>query len=77
MKDIETLVERVKALRGTRLRAVLEDGGEAVVSPADAVTLLQGPPVVRFEPLGDMRGQARLLDLLNGLCGGLDGDQAF
>lgn len=70
MKDIETLMDRVKGLRGTKLRAVFVDGGEALVSPADAIELLQGPPVLRFEPLGDVRGQGRLLELLNGLCGG-------
>lgn len=69
-RNISDLLERVKAMRGVRLRAVFADGGETLVSPRAAIELLQGRPVARFEALGDMRGHGHLLDLLNGLCGG-------
>ena len=76
-KGIEKLLERVKAMRGVRLRVVYADGGEALVSPKDAIVLLQGHAVARFEALGDMQGQGYLLDLLNGLCGGSDDEQGL
>ena len=76
-KGIDELLERVKAMRGVRLRVVYADGGEALVSPRDAIVLLQGHAVARFEALGDMQGQGHLLDLLNGLCGGSDDEQGL
>lgn len=66
-KGIEELLERVKAMRGGRVRVTLKDGSIVTGPPAVAIPLWKDDLAVKIEPVGDMSGSGLLWELLAGL----------
>ena len=66
-RNISDLLERVKAMRGGRVRVTLKDSSIVTCPPADAIPLWKDSLAVKIEPVGDMSGNGHLWELLAGL----------
>lgn len=65
---LEQMRERLEAQRSGHLRVTLKDGSVVMVKAADAILLCMGHKIAHIEPVGNMEGQGKLLELLAGLC---------